>query len=146
MTVLDAQAVVALLLGEPAADEVAAMTRDSGHPVSISAVNVAEVVDVLVRVMGRTHDQVIEKLDWLSAGGLVVVPVDEGIGRIAGRIHAERYHRRDRPLSMADCIALATAITQREAIATSDPPLAATATLEGCDVVPLPDSQGRRPG
>ena len=146
MTVLDAQAVVALLLGEPAADEVAALLRDAGHPVSISAVNVAEVVDVLVRVMGRTHEEVAEKLDWLSAGGLMVIPVDEGIGRTAGRIHAERYHRRDRPLSMADCIALATALVVREPIATSDPPLAATAAVEGCDVVPLPDSQGRRPG
>lgn len=146
MTVLDAQAVVALLLGEPAADEVAALVRDTGHPASISAVNVAEVVDVLVRVMGRTHEEVIEKLDWLSAGGLIVMPVDESIGRIAGRIHARRYHRRDRPLSMADCVALATAITHREPIATSDPPLAATAIAEGCDVVPLPDSQGRRPG
>lgn len=146
MTVLDAQAVVALLLGEPAADEVAALIRDAGHPASISALNVAEVVDVLVRVMGRTHEEVIEKLDWLSAGGLVVTPVDETIGRIAGRIHAMRYHRRERPLSMADCIALASAITHHEPIATSDPPLAATATAEGCDVVPLPDSQGRRPG
>ena len=146
MTVLDAQAVVALLRGEPAADEVADLLRRPGQPVSISALNVAEVVDVLVRVLGRTYEEVSEKLDWLSAGGLVVIPVDEGIGRTAGRIHAERYHRRDRPLSMADCIALATALVGREPFATSDPPLAATAAVEGCEVVPLPDSQGRRPG
>ena len=146
MTVLDAQAIVALLLGEPAAAEVAALFRGPGPSVSISAMNVAEVVDVLVRVMGRTYEAVSEKLDWLSAGGLVVVPVDESIGRSAGRIHARRYHRRDRPLSMADCIALATALTHRQPIATSDPPLAAAAAAEGCDVVPLPDSQGRRPG
>jgi uncharacterized protein with PIN domain len=146
VTVLDAQAIVALLRGEPAADDVAALLRDPGHHVSISAVNVAEVVDVLVRVMGRSSEEVSEKLDWLSAGGLVVVPVDEGIGRTAGRIHATRYHRRDRPLSMADCIALATALVRREPIATSDLPLVATAAAEGCDVVPLPDSQGRRPG
>jgi len=96
--------------------------------------------------MGRSHDEVLEKLDWLGAGGLTVVSVDEAIGRSAGRLHAMRYHRRERPLSLADCVALATAIANREPIATSDPPLAKTAKEEGCDIIALPDSHGRRPG
>jgi PIN domain nuclease of toxin-antitoxin system len=143
---LDSQAVVALLIGEPAAPEVAELLRDPAQPVSISAVNVAEVVDVLVRVMGRRRDEVIEKLDWLAAGGLRVVSLDEDIGRAAGGIHATRYHRRERPLSLADGVALATALARGESIATSDPALAVTATEEGVDVIWLPDSQGRRPG
>jgi uncharacterized protein with PIN domain len=146
VTLLDAQAVVALLLGEPAADEVAELLHRPGQPVSISALGVAEVVDVLVRIMGRDHEAVVEKLDWLSAGGLISVPVDEDLGRVAGRIHAARYHRRDRPLSMADCVALATALARHEPLATSDPALAATAAEEGCDVIALPDSRDRRPG
>jgi len=145
LTVLDAQAVVALLLGEPASPEVAELLRDPERPASISAINVAEVIDVLVRVTGRRHDEVIEKLDWLVAGGLTVVSVDDAIGRTAGRLHATRYHRRERPLSLADCVALATALASGEPIATSDPPLAVTAREEGCDVIRLPDSQGRRP-
>lgn len=146
MTVLDAQAVIALLLGEPAATEVAALLRDPQQPASVSALNVGEVMDVLIRITGRTADEVAEKLDWLIAGGLRVVAVDEDLARVAGRLHAEHYHRRDRPLSLADCVALATAVRLGEPLATSDPPLAATASATGCRVLPLPDSLGQRPG
>ena len=145
MSVLDAQAVVALLLGEPAAEEVAALLSEPGGRVSISAVNLAEVVDVLVRVIGRTFEDVAEKLDWLEAGGLDLAEVDAGIGRLAGRCHARYYHRRDSPLSMADCVALATALQLGEPLVTADAPLAAAAALEGCVVIALPDSLGRRP-
>ena len=145
MTILDAQAVVALLVGEPAAEEVGALLRDPGDPSCISAVNVAEVIDVLVRIMGRDLREVDEKLDWLEAGGMQVMAVDEVVGRTAGRLHAENYRRRDRPLSMADCIALGTAIVLAQPLATSDPPLAATAREQGCAVVALPDARGERP-
>ncbi len=145
MTVLDAQAVVALLRGEPAAPDVAALLRDPSDRVSISAANIAEVIDVLVRLMGRNLEEVVERLDWLGAGGLTVVAVDEGIGRDAGRLHARRYDRKTSPLSLADCLALATARALQTALATSDGPLAAAARHENCDVIALPDSRGRRP-
>ena len=47
-------------------------------------------------------------------------------------------------MSLADCVALATAAAAR-AIATADPPLAAAARAEGIDVIALPDSEGRAP-
>ncbi len=84
-------------------------------------------------------------MDWLLAGGLRVVPVDETIGRAGGRLRAEHYHRRDRKLSVADCIALATAEALHEPLATSDPAIAATAEAIGVAVIPLPDSSGARP-
>ena len=144
MTVLDAQAIVALLIGEPAAAEVADVIRaESGA--SISASNVAEVVSVLIRIMGHAADAVGERLDWLVAGGLRVAAVDDAMGRLAGRLHAERYDRRHAPVSMADYVALATALTLGEPLATSDPPLAAIAQAVGCVVLPLPDSRGQRP-
>ena len=97
---------VALLIGEPAAAPVAAMIRDPRERSVISALNVAEVIDVLVRMRGRTVAEVAEKLDWLAAGGLEVVAVEESIGRAAGRIRADHYDRRRRPISPADCVAL----------------------------------------
>jgi predicted nucleic acid-binding protein len=88
---------------------------------------------------------VVEKLDWLAAGGLHVAAVDDAIGREAGRLHAAHYDRVRRPLSLADCLALATALTLGDVLATADAPLADAARAEGCSIVALPDSQGRRP-
>lgn len=86
-----------------------------------------------------------EKVDWLVAGGLEVMPVDDAIGREAGRLHAVWYDRAKRPLSLADCVALATANALGDSIATADPPLAETARAEAREVVALPDAAGRRP-
>jgi predicted nucleic acid-binding protein len=144
VVVLDAQALVAFLIGEPAAEEVAGILGQRDEPVTISSVGMAEVIDVLVRIKERHHDEVIEKLDWLRAGGLLVDPVDEAIGREAGRLHATHYARRDRPISMADCVTLATALALGASLATSDPPLTAVARLEGCRTMTLPDARGRR--
>ncbi len=139
MTVLDAQAVVALLLGEPAAERVAALIRDESDPAVISAVNVAELLDVLIR-RGRPAPDVAEKLGWLLAGGLAVVSVDEAVGRSAGLIRAEDYHRVRRPLSLADCVALATAVARNDTLATADRPLSDAAKGRGVKVVRLPNS------
>jgi len=145
LSVFDAQAIVALLVGEPAAAPVAAMLRDPQDRSVASAVNVSEAVDVLVRLRRRTFVEVAEKLDWLAAGGLEVSPVDESVGRMAGRIRADHYDRRRRPISLADCVALATARTLHEPLATSDPVLIEVARAEGTDVAGLPDSAGRLP-
>lgn len=137
---------MALLIGEPAAGQVVALLRDREDRAAISAANVGEVIDVLVRLRSRTFAEVAEKLDWLVAGGLEVVAVDESVGRMAGRIRADHYDRRRRPISLADCIALATARALDEPLATSDPALIEVARLEGAMVAGLPDSRGRLPG
>jgi predicted nucleic acid-binding protein len=136
---------VALLIGEPAAAPVAAILRDPDDRSVLSAVNLAEVVDVLVRLRARRFDEVAEKLDWLAAGGLETVAADESVGRKAGRIRAEHYDRRLRPISLADCVALATAQALAEPLATSDAVLVEVARSEGCEVVGLPNSAGRLP-
>jgi predicted nucleic acid-binding protein len=136
---------VALLIGEPAAAPVAAILRDPDDPSVLSAVNLAEVVDVLVRLRARPFDEVAEKLDWLAAGGLEAVAADESVGRMAGRMRAEHYDRRLRPISLADCVALATARALDEPLATSDPVLIEVARSERCAVIGLPDSAGRLP-
>jgi uncharacterized protein with PIN domain len=133
------------LTGEPAAPEVEALLRDEADRPRISAVNLAEVLDVLARHQGWPVAEVEEKLRWLTLGGLAIVAVDEPIGLSAGRLHAAHYHRVRRPLSLADCVALATALAVRERLATSDPALIATASDEACGVIVLPDARGRRP-
>lgn len=114
-------------------------------PPQISAINVAEVLDVLVRHRAWPAEEVEEKLRWLTLGGLRVVAVDESFGLGAGRLHAEHYHRLERALSLADCTALATALGLGQRLATSDPALITAAQSEGCAVIALPDSRGHRP-
>lgn len=145
MTVLDAQAIVAFLADEPAAPEVHELLRGSAPGPSISATNWAEAFDVLARAMRQGMAPVAQRFDWLLAGGLRVIAVDEAMGRASGRLCAEHYHRRDRKLSLADCAALATAQALGQPLATSDPAIAVTAAAIGVALVPLPDSKGRRP-
>lgn len=116
------------------------------QPSRISSVNAAEVVDVMTRTYERPVEATLNALSLLEAGGLLVSDADAAIGLAAGRLHARHYDRRTSPLSMADCVALAPAASLHEALATSDPPLAAAAQAEGVAVVPLPDSASRRPG
>ena len=100
-------------------------------------------LDVLVRHQGWPPADVEEKLRWLTLGGLEVVAIDEPVGLSAGRLHAAHYHRVRRPLPLADCVALATAVAFGERMATSDAALISAAHDEGCSVVILPDARGR---
>jgi len=145
LSVLDAQAIVALLIGEPAAEEVEALLRNRADPPRINAVNLGEVVDVLARHRGLGLAAITEKLNWLEAGGLEVVAVDGRTGRLAGELHARHDDRATRAVSMANCLALATASLLGERLATSDPHLAEVARIEGSEVIALPDARGRRP-
>lgn len=145
MTVLDAQAIIALLLEEAAADDVEAILDAPNSAPKLSAVNLAETIDRLVRGRSLVYDDVIERLYWLGAGGLEIVDPHVEIAGTAGFLRARHYHRRERDLSLADCFALATASVLEEPIATADPAIAAVARHEEIELVPLPDSTGRRP-
>ena len=132
------------MAGESAGPEVETILRRRPGP-SISAVNLAELTDTLVRVIGRDPDAVRDRLDWLIAGGLQVEPAWVPVGRLAASLRAQHYHRTDMPLSLADCFCLATAMTLETDLATTDPDLAALARNLGVGVIGLPDSTGRRP-
>ncbi len=107
--------------------------------------NVAEILDVMTRIYERPVAATITALAMLETAGLQMQVVDAAIGLSAGELHARHYDRKASPLSMADCIALATAAALQEALATSDRPLAAAALIEGIGVLGLPDSTGERP-
>lgn len=144
MTVLDAQAIVAGLTAEPAMSEVARILHDLDSVPMVSAVTVGETMDVLVRVRHHRVEHCDAQLQLLYSGGLEVVPVDEEIGRLAGLLRARHWNRDSRPVSLADCTALATAMLNQEPLATADAALIGAARAEGHPVIVLPDSQGRR--
>lgn len=141
-TVLDAFALVALALDEPAAEEVEGILR-SGD-VRMSVVNRSEAVDQLRRVHGRDWRELREGFRTLEAEVIDLVPVDDRISWRAAEMRDRYYKRRVSELSLADCIALATA-EPGDSLATADPPLAIAARSEGVEVMALPDSRGRRP-
>jgi len=144
LTVLDASALVAFLLDEPARAEVEAILRRSPPP-SISAVNLAEVIDRLVRVDGRLIEDVNDRINLLMVGGLEVEPVWVPAARLAASLRAQYYSRASSPLSLADCVCVATAIALKTDLATSDRALAKMARDAGVAVIALQDSTGARP-
>ena len=139
---LDAYAVVCYLREEEDGTEVEKLLRS---PTLLSAVNAAEVVDQLVRFFGYHPDDVHADLALLSHAGMEIAPVSAEVGVLAGRLRARHYHRGKSAISMADCFAAATALTQQRPLATPDPALAAMLRAEGGTVHALPDSTGRRP-
>ena len=141
MTVLDASALTAFLLDEPAREEVAALLRMRPPP-AINAVNLEEVLDQLIRVEGRRAAEVDDAVDLLLVGGLEVEPFWLPNSRHATVLRSLYYDRRTAALSLADCACLATAISLQRNLATSDAALAAAARSEGVTVIPLPNSMG----
>lgn len=142
--VLDAYALIAFLRGEEAGSEVTGLLRRRPPP-SISAVNLAEVGDRLVRGDGRSEADVRNKIDLVIAGGMEVEPPWLTDVRRAGSLRARHYDRETSDLSLADCFCLATALRLGAAVATADPALARAARAQGIAVIPLPDSSRRRP-
>jgi len=140
--VLDAFALVALAADEPAAGEVEALLRRGDA--TVTAVNFAEVIDVLGRTRGHEPAGLRETFAPLLQEAVELLEVgDDGAWR-AAELRRRHYERKASPLSLADCFALAAGV-EDGALATADPPLAAAARAEGIDVIALPDSNGTRP-
>jgi PIN domain nuclease of toxin-antitoxin system len=144
LTVLDASALVAFLLDEPARAPVEDILRRSLPPL-VSAVNLVEVIDKLFRVEGIAGDEANDRVDLLLVGGLEVQPFWLPDARNAAAMRARYYHREQAPISLADCACIATALSQHADLATTDPALAQAARRLGVGVVALPDSNGQLP-
>jgi predicted nucleic acid-binding protein len=128
---LDAFALIALLADEPAADEVEALLR--GGEAAMTAVNLAEALDVLQRVQGISFERLQTLTTPLVGERIKLLPIDEPIARRAADIRARRYHRTSAPLSLADCILLA-ATGESDRLATADGPLIRVAEAEKVQV------------
>lgn len=132
--VLDASAVLALLLDEPGADDVENLLRTAAA--RMSTVNMAEAIDVLVRVHGAGPDEAVATIEELLASAVEAVPpsIDDAVR--AGELRARLFDRRTSRVSLADCFVLVTAGPGGR-IATGDSALAAVARAEGLQVVTL---------
>ena len=139
MTLLDANALIAVLLGEPAMDKVLEILR-TGRA-AITTANVAEVFDVSVRRHGLPLSKVADVVEPLFEGPLTPIAVDTGLARRAGEVRVAHYHRKRQPLSLADCVLLAAASGPNDKIATSDPDVLAVAAKLGIETIELPPSR-----
>jgi predicted nucleic acid-binding protein len=142
LTILDAYALVALLLDEPAADEVEALLR-SGDA-TINVLNLAEALDVAQRVHRQSAAEVRRVVEPLIGAVIAVRHVADVDAWRAADLRLRHYKRRSSELSLADCLLLAGA-REGDRIATADSSVLAAARAEGIGVAPLPDREGRRP-
>lgn len=141
MIALDAYAIIAYFHAEPAGPQVRELLSE---PTVMSVLNVAESVDRLVR-HGRSPDDVQRDFTVLERAGLRLAPLTDETAIQAGLLRARHYHRRTNDVSMADCVAAATALREKVPLATADPALVAVMRAEGGDVHVLPDSRGSMP-
>jgi len=142
LILLDANALVSLLGGQPAEVEVAELLQQGNC--AIPAPCLSEVVDRLVRIFEVEPPTLSERLGALIDGVLPVLPTDQRIAWRAGELHAAHYHRTRSPLSLADCLLLATAEPD-DKVASADGAVIATAKKLEIEAIPLLDSKGNRP-
>ena len=142
MTVLDAYALLAYLRNEPVAPLVGELLVG---PTAVSAANLAEVVDILVRLHGQDEDDVNADLALLTFGGMEIAAVSDDHGVLAGLLRARHFDRHGAAVTLADCLAAATALLGDVELASSDPALIALMRDEGGLVYPLPDGRGLMP-
>jgi PIN domain nuclease of toxin-antitoxin system len=140
VTVLDALAVVAFLRGEPAAAEVRRVL-DRGDAV-LTSLGLAEVIDHLVRVVGTSDEEA--ALDVAQLGLTEALAVDADLALRAGLLRSRHYHRTNRAVSLADCVAADGARTLGTGLVTADPHLVELCRDERIASIPLPDSSGSR--
>ena len=140
MIVLDAYAVLAVLKGEAAADQVGRLLVGE-REAALTALGVAEVVDHLIRLAGADEDEAV--LDLAQLGLASPSPVDAGLAVRAGLLRARHYHRRSRAVSLADCVAAEMARGAESALASADPHLLDLCREEDIATIPLPESTGQ---
>jgi len=135
VTLLDAYALVAFLVGGPATQQVRALLREGDT--AVATANLAEALDVSERVHGLPIARAMEVLEPLLEGPVAVLPLDITVARRAAEIRARRYHRTSRPISLADAVLVASA-GRGDRIATADPDVLAVARAEGLEALTLP--------
>jgi PIN domain nuclease of toxin-antitoxin system len=136
---LDAHPIVAYLADERPASDVVEPLLVNG---AATTVNMAEVLDTLIRMKGVDPDDALADVHQL---GLLPIVVRSRLAEDAALLRAKHYHRSECSVSLADCVAAAATLTlpSVEALAAADPALLGLVHAEGGNVMPLPDSTGR---
>jgi predicted nucleic acid-binding protein len=137
LTLLDANALIAVIRGEPAMESILAILRRGS--VAMTTANVAEAYDRSARRTGLPQERLAEVIDPLFEGPITPIAVDVDLARRAGAIRSRHYHRKRRSLALADCVLLAAAGSGHE-IATSDSDVLVAAAELGIQTIELPPS------
>ena len=137
-TLLDANALVAVILGEPAMELVRGLLREGDA--AMVAPNIVEVYDIAIRREGLPAERVVGVVEPLFEGTIEQVVVDASLARRAAEIRIEHYHREIRPLSLADVVLLAAA-RPVDRIATSDSDVLIVASELDIETIELPPSR-----
>jgi predicted nucleic acid-binding protein len=135
VTLLDAYALIAFLVGGPATREVRSILREGDA--GVATANLVEVLDVSQRVYGVPTSRTLETLDPLLEGPLTAVVLGFTVARRAADIRARHYHRSSRPISLADAVLIGSA-ESGDRIATADPDVIAVAEAESIESIVLP--------
>jgi predicted nucleic acid-binding protein len=135
VTLLDAYALIAFLVGGPATREVRSILREGDA--GVATANLVEVLDVSQRVYGVPTSRTLETLDPLLEGPLTAVVLGFTASRRAADIRARHYHRSSRPISLADAVLIGSA-ESGDRIATADPDVIAVAEAESIESIVLP--------
>jgi predicted nucleic acid-binding protein len=135
MILLDAYALVAFLVGGPAAPQVRALLREGDA--AVATANLAEALDVSQRVHGLPIARAVEVVEPLLEGALTTVPLEIAIARRAAELRARHYHRSSCPISLADAVLVASAGAD-DRVASADPDVLAVAKHERLETVTLP--------
>lgn len=139
LTLLDANALIAVIRGEPATEPVLAILRQGS--VAMTTANVAEVYDRSGRRTGLPHERLAEVIEPLFEGPIMPIAVDLDLARRAGAIRSQHYHRSRRSLALADCVLLAAA-GSNDRIASSDSDVLTVAAELDIETIKLPRSTG----
>ncbi len=108
------------------------------------SINLAEAADVLARTYGLPVTASRMALSPILGDPVRIIDGDAELAWRAASIRSEYYAKRAREVSLADCFLIGAA-RENDAIATSDPALAAVARAEGVRVEGLADRRGRKP-
>jgi predicted nucleic acid-binding protein len=135
VTLLDAYALIAFMVGGPATPQVRAILREGDA--AVATANLAETLDVSQRLYRLPIARAMEILEPLLEGPLTAVALDIEVARRAAGIRANHYHRSSRPLSLADTVLIASA-KPGDRIATADAHVLAVAREEKLEPLALP--------
>ena len=108
--------------------------------VAMTAPNLAETLDVLVRVDRYEPDVLHALIDPLP---IRIMPMSSLHAWRAAELRARHYVRDTAEVSLPDCVLVAAA-TQADTVVTAEAPVLDMATAEGIETFVLPDSRGRR--
>lgn len=136
MTILDAYALIAFLIGGPAAASVRAILREGDA--AVATANLAETLDISQRRFGLPVECAMAQLEPLLAGPLQAAPLGCAIALRAAELRSRHCHRSQRPISLADAVLPASA-SSGDRIATADSAVLALARAERLPSLALPE-------